>query len=71
MPGHTDQPRHRREDPAENSLQTFREPGHVRPIVNAAHDGVEQRQQGDEGDEHRPDVKREMQAVNGTASNRA
>src|SRR5947207_6789904 len=33
MPGHADQPRHRREDPAENSLQAFRAPGHVKPLL--------------------------------------
>src|SRR6202030_726422 len=33
IPRHADQPGNRRENPPENSLQTFREPGHVRPVV--------------------------------------
>ena len=31
--------------------------------MNAAHDGVEQRKQGDEGDEHGTDVEREVQTI--------
>ena len=71
MPGHTNQPGNRREHPSKNSLQAFREPGHVRPVVNAAHDGVEQRQQGDEGDQHGAYIEREMQAVTGAPSDGA
>src|SRR5260370_30518958 len=56
VPRHPDQPGNRREDPAENSLQALRKPSHVRPVVNAAHHGVEEREQGNEGYQHRADV---------------
>src|SRR5260370_42365565 len=61
VPGDSDEPGHRRKDPAKDLLETVREPRNVQ--VRPTHHGVDERKQGKKRDEHRADIQREMQPV--------
>ena len=69
VPGHADEPRDRSEDKAENLAEARREPGQAAMDPGEQH--VEQRDQGQERNQHDGHVHGQLAAVDGAAGNGA